>query len=138
VSTRATFACATCAATAATVTLLLPGEASPNDPGAPPGGSGPALLGRDVLADVPWLVIAGGPVSKSVSHPPADDVAAALARADAASLYAIDPELAPFWCPACAAAYCADHYRAWATFDDGFYDATYGECPRGHERMLDD
>jgi hypothetical protein len=27
---------------------------------------------------------------------------------------------------------------AWATFDDGFYDATYGECPAGHERMLDD
>jgi hypothetical protein len=23
-------------------------------------------------------------------------------------------------------------------FDDGFYDATYGDCPAGHERRMDD
>jgi len=138
VSASATFACAACGGTAAVVTLLSPGDPLPDVLRRPPGAADPVLLGRDVLGDRTWLVIAGGPVSKAVSVLPADEIAAALERADAAALHAVDAELAPFWCPACGAAYCADHYRSWVTFDDGFYDATYGECPAGHERMLDD
>jgi len=138
VTASATFACAACGGIAALVTLLSPGDPLPDMSGPTPGVPDRALLGRDVLADRPWLVIVGGPVSKAVSVFQADAVAAALDQADAAALYVADAELAPFWCPACGAAYCAGHYRAWATFDDGFYDATHGECPAGHERMLDD
>jgi len=41
---------------------------------------------------------------------------------------------APVLVPAMAA-YCRSHWNTETTFDDGFYDATYGTCPRGHRRM---
>ena len=56
----------------------------------------------------------------------------------AAAMYARDPELVPAWCPRCRASYCAAHWTIWDTFDEGFHDATYGRCPRDHERMLAD
>jgi len=42
------------------------------------------------------------------------------------------------YCPKCDKIYCWEHYNAWEEFDDGFYDCTYGECPNGHKRMIDD
>ena len=69
---------------------------------------------------------------------PTDKAAAAIEADDAAALFAINPEYAPIWCPRCTASYCGDDYRSWVTFDEGFYDATYGVCPEGHERELDD
>jgi hypothetical protein len=134
----ATFTCATCGGRAATVTLLEPGDPVPDAPDGPPGTPGLGALTAAAFPDRAQLVIEGGPVSKAVGFVPPFVVSAALAGGDAALLYAIDAELAPFWCPRCEAAYCADHYRSWVTFDEGFYDATYGECPEGHERMLDD
>jgi len=54
---------------------------------------------------------------------------AALNARDAGGLYALDPEYAPWYCPACRTSYCGDH---WASWDDR------RRCPEGHERMLGD
>jgi len=37
----------------------------------------------------------------------------AVAAGDDAGLHAADPELAPWWCPACAAVYCGAHWAGW-------------------------
>ncbi len=42
------------------------------------------------------------------------------------------------YCPQCDNIYCWEHYKAREEYDDGFYDCTYGECPNGHRRMIDD
>jgi len=42
------------------------------------------------------------------------------------------------YCPECDKIYCWEHYNARVEYDDGFYDCTYGECPAGHRRMIDD
>jgi hypothetical protein len=64
-------------------------------------------------------------------------VRAAIAQASA--LYALDPELAPFYCPRCRLSYCGEHWSRADVFDaDGFHDSIRGTCPEGHERMLED
>ena len=63
----------------------------------------------------------------------------ALRAGDPAALYAVDLELAPFWCPKCEASYCGEHWVRWSVFDDdGWHDSVRGRCPHGHERMLQD
>ncbi|MHA1489963.1 MAG: hypothetical protein ACTSRI_09935 [Promethearchaeota archaeon] len=42
------------------------------------------------------------------------------------------------YCPECDKIYCRVHYNAREEFDEGFYDCTYGTCPKGHERIIDD
>ncbi|MFX0039551.1 MAG: hypothetical protein ACFFCY_09365 [Promethearchaeota archaeon] len=42
------------------------------------------------------------------------------------------------YCPECNKIYCWEHYDAKEEYDDGFYDCTYGVCPNGHKRMIDD
>lgn len=42
------------------------------------------------------------------------------------------------FCPQCAKIYCAQHYGASEQFDEGFYDCTYGTCPQGHRRVIND
>ncbi|MHA1240350.1 MAG: hypothetical protein ACTSQU_06105 [Promethearchaeota archaeon] len=42
------------------------------------------------------------------------------------------------YCPQCDNIYCWEHYKAREEYDDGFYDCTYGECPKGHQRIIDD
>jgi hypothetical protein len=60
------------------------------------------------------------------------------AIADAAALYALDPELAPFYCPECERSYCGAHWLREDIFDGDFHDSIRGTCPEGHERMLED
>jgi hypothetical protein len=48
------------------------------------------------------------------------------------------PEGIDAFCPECDAIYCHSHYRTQVVEDEGFYDCTYGTCPRGHRRMIDD
>lgn len=65
----------------------------------------------------------------------------AIEAGDAARLFRIDPELAPFYCPACDAVYCGTCWRTYHVFDDempGWLEETRGGCPRGHDRMLVD
>ncbi|MBD3350702.1 MAG: hypothetical protein GF364_04360 [Candidatus Lokiarchaeota archaeon] len=42
------------------------------------------------------------------------------------------------YCPKCNKVYCSEHYRTREVWDEGFYDCTYGWCPEGHKRMIDD
>jgi len=66
---------------------------------------------------------------------------AILEAPDARSLYALDDEWASFYCPTCGRSYCSDHWQLDVRYDDdfpGWYDCTYGTCPAGHRRMVDD
>jgi hypothetical protein len=61
---------------------------------------------------------------------------------DPAALFALDFELAPFWCPDCHAVYCGTHWQHWLVFDHdplpAWLDSIRGRCPHGHERTLED
>ena len=62
----------------------------------------------------------------------------AIDNSDARALYLLNEEYVSFYCPRCDCSYCKEHWKIRVLFDDGFYDATYGECPAGHERRMDD
>jgi hypothetical protein len=66
---------------------------------------------------------------------------AALDAGDARGIFELDPEFTPFYCPACDASYCAEHWDRWDVFDEDlpdWHDSIRGRCPYGHERMLED
>jgi hypothetical protein len=91
-----------------------------------------------------WLLVEEGFLGKTslrLGSAAAARVAQALERADAAALYALDLEYAPFYCPACDAVYCHECWRTFLVFADdlpGWLEETRGTCPQGHERMLSD
>jgi hypothetical protein len=65
----------------------------------------------------------------------------AIASGTAPGLFAVDAELAPWWCPECAACYCGEHWTRRDVFDEeepALHDSIRGRCPQGHERMLED
>jgi hypothetical protein len=66
---------------------------------------------------------------------------AILEELDARGLYALDAEWASFYCPDCGRSYCSNHWQFETRYDDdfpGWYDCTYGTCPAGHRRLVDD
>jgi hypothetical protein len=67
-----------------------------------------------------------------------ETVRAAIRARDLATLRLTNIEFAPFWCAQCERVLCQAHWTTAVTFDDGFYDATYGTCPAGHRQLLDD
>jgi hypothetical protein len=123
----AEFPCAECGRLAARVALLVDQPTAVT-------GSGAAQ----------WLIAESGFFGdwwNEVSTPWAEVAAAAIDRADASALYAIDPLWAPFYCPECAATFCNQHWQMRLVFDDewpDWYDYTDGTCPHGHTRMVDD
>jgi hypothetical protein len=42
------------------------------------------------------------------------------------------------YCPKCGKIYCARHYQIREEYDEGYYDCTYGTCPKGHKRIIHD
>jgi hypothetical protein len=42
------------------------------------------------------------------------------------------------YCPECDEIYCYAHYETREEWDEGFYDCTYGICPKGHTRIIHD
>lgn len=42
------------------------------------------------------------------------------------------------YCPECDKIYCRHHYITEEEWDEGFYDCTFGTCPLGHRRLIDD
>lgn len=62
----------------------------------------------------------------------------AIDNSDARALYTLNDEYVSLYCPRCDCSYCKEHWKIREEHDDGFYDATYGECPSGHERRMDD
>jgi len=114
------FACAACNAQAGVVRLFGPAER--------------AEIRRDSFTSLLTLRVDAGAF---------DRVQRLIAAGDAAGLYAFDLEVASFYCPACGASYCADHWSRYNVFDDdedGFtwHDSIRGCCPHGHTRMLED
>jgi hypothetical protein len=91
-----------------------------------------------------WLLLVEGFLGKTSTRlgtAEAERVAPALERGDAAALYAVDLEYAPFYCPTCDRVYCVDCWRTSLVFADdfpGWLEETDGTCPEGHERMLSD
>ena len=57
---------------------------------------------------------------------------------DSEKLYATDIEFAPYYCPNCNLNYCSQHWHIQITYDEGYYDAETGTCPKGHKKMLFD
>lgn len=58
-----------------------------------------------------------------------------------AALYRISEEWVSFFCEECNRSYCKKHWNPQMEFDDdmpGWYDCTYGTCPQGHRKLLDD
>jgi len=122
-----TWECAVCGRVAGTVYVL---EADQPDPRAT----------DEVMSPYHRIAIWGGPVSVTIGLDASQrsSVREAVGANDARALFELDREFAPFWCPDCGAAYCAEHYVHWDVYDDGFFDSIRGVCPLGHERMLMD
>ncbi|MDE2293014.1 MAG: hypothetical protein KGL53_13105, partial [Elusimicrobia bacterium] len=118
---RRRFDCAACGERAATLTLW--GER-------PPGAAG--LEGASVGFEG---FVSNGAVS--VKDPGA--VKEALAAGDLPKLRFLVGDPTDFWCIDCGACYCCEHWRPHEpVFDGGFYDMTYGTCPKGHRHEIDD
>lgn len=69
------------------------------------------------------------------------EVFADLEAGDVSAAHAAIPDGLDAFCPECGKLYCATCYRVEMAFDDDdndWYDASYGTCPLGHRRMLDD
>ena len=134
---RATYLCGACGKVAATVTLVPPGQPDPAPAREAPRVR-PATERPSAMSGWVRLAIDGGPVGLTRGPVPMEQVVIALGTGDAAALFELEQEYAPFWCPRCRASYCREHYRSWPVFDDGFFDCFRGVCPKGHERILQD
>ena len=118
---RAIFRCSVCGEKAATLELT----ARP-DPAA-------AQL---VLRDFVWTRSA-----EAVKPEVVPDLEHALNAVNVRDLYTLNQLWAPFYCPECDSSYCLQHWQVTRTFDGdfpGWYDCSYGTCPEGHRRMIDD
>lgn len=95
------------------------------------------------LTDSQQLVQEGftGVSTETISVEAARRLAQVIAAKDAKALFYLDVLWAPFYCPTCDRVYCRDHWLMIPQFDDdfpGWYDCTYGTCPHGHRRLVDD
>ena len=87
------------------------------------------------LARSEWF----GSCLKPMSEPAALALIDRIRTGDLGVLQREDPDFYAFVCRQCGVAYCQRCWKVgWPEFDDGFYDCTRGECPKGHEQTLDD
>ena len=127
----ASFRCAACGEMAAVVKVL---------PAGCPADMGPPLGVQSEKRDGIVVDYFGGTAWKAAQAPAYQAVCDILGSPapDPAALRQIDWELAPFYCPDCAQNYCRADWHPNVLFDDGFYDCTMGQCPSGHEHIIDD
>jgi len=127
-----TLVCAHCGGIAAEFTLLPVGS--------PVAGRflGEAMAHKDRLRRQGFL----GTVTWAWSPESMKRLFDALARGDFRAAADVDDDAVGFYCYRCDAVYCE---RCWEigppVFDEdlpGFYDCTYGTCPRGHRCIVDD
>jgi hypothetical protein len=127
----AAFTCAVCGAVAGVVRTLPAGE--------PVRADGPPQL-REQQTD--GVVVEGflGTCWRTAGAEDYELVGRLLdaPEPDPRALRRVHPELAPFYCPDCGCSYCAGHWALEVLRDEGFYDCTYGTCPRGHRHKVDD
>jgi hypothetical protein len=67
-----------------------------------------------------------------------NNLTALLEAGDVRALHALDLEYAPCYCPQCGDCFCGDHWRVWDVFEEDWHDCVRGECPNGHQRLLED
>lgn len=101
------------------------------------------VAGTVLLPNPDGITITGfiGECHLTIDPASASAIKEALEQRDAAALYSMSYEWAPFYCPDCEAIYCVQHWITEIRFDEddpGWYDATYGTCPNGHRHLLDD
>jgi hypothetical protein len=102
------------------------------------------LAAKITLNNDDWLITEGflGEVKERISTERGLALQWALEDESAFHLYGLERLWAPFYCPECDAVYCKDHWRMQMEFEDdplpGWYDCTWGTCPHGHRRMVDD
>lgn len=134
----ASFRCGVCGKVASTLSLAVPGQPDPRLTPEPKGlPRGISMIFKESTR----LAIEGGPVTYTigVANDQVNRVEAALRAGNAAELFAIDREFAPFWCPWCEQSYCKKHYVSSPVWEgDGHFDCYRGICPKGHERTLSD
>jgi len=102
-----------------------------------------AVAATLTLNEQEQLIQAGfsGTITENIAPAARQKLTAAILAADVAALYRMDQFWAPFYCPACKQVYCYNHWLMQVQFDDdfpGWYDCTYGVCPQGHRRLIDD
>ena len=116
----ATFHCALCNNLAGTIEVL---------PAAHP----------QALSNSPTISIKDfiGTEHVAISGDPAQ-LEAALRNSDAAALYKVERLWAPFYCAQCARVYCRNHWKVLPVYDGDFFDCSYGYCPEGHKRLIED
>ena len=125
---EASFSCDLCGKLIATAQLVPAGMPHPD-----------ALPGDRAGGTIIWDYL--GRNSEMVGPAQYPAVRTALADGDPRALYAVDKLWVPFYCPACDRCYCLDHWKVEAVFDSdfaGWYDCSYGTCPAGHRRIIDD
>ena len=62
-----------------------------------------------------------------------------LVRTGLVELHRLNPDAFGFICRKCGCAYCIDCWESvHDIFDEGFHDEIRGQCPEGHEQMLQD
>lgn len=135
---RATFTCEACGEVAATVTYVPAYYSDPRFEPPPPGV--PEDVGR-IGEERARLSIDGGPMPITfgmIDTAKLEPVLSALHARDAGRLSAVDREYANFYCRECRASYCGIHWETEVVMDEGFYDCTYGTCPKGHRSMIND
>ncbi len=131
-----TFACALCAAEAETVTLVPAGVAQRF------GGSPyPMVMARPPRAGA--ITFNDGTSMVVLDPEPFALVRQALERGDAAALHAAQPLWVVRYCPECGRHYCKRHWKLQVTIppwgDSYSMDfVTYGTCPAGHRRVVDE
>jgi hypothetical protein len=119
---KASFNCCLCGKTAGAVEVLPPGH--PNG----------------LAKDSSTICITGfiGEERILLSGNTDQALRACLEQSHAAGLYQIEHLWAPFYCPACARVYCLEHWTVIPEFDGEFFDHSYGYCPEGHKRLIED
>jgi hypothetical protein len=121
-SSKAAFQCSLCGNTAAVVEILPPEHE------------------RSLSNNHSTIRVSGfiGEERVVLSESSESALRACLARADSAALYALEQLWAPFYCPACDRVYCVKHWTVVPEYDQEFFDHSYGYCPEGHRRLIED
>ena len=135
---RGTYVCATCGATAAEVMVV-------------PRNSRPSTLAKwglpETLAldDETGLVVRDACGFQSTPLNIATRAVTVALLAISAVAPSLGAALSRSWCPKCRSYYCKQHWLIMPVYEDltepgdgGWYDCTYGTCPKGHRTMLDD
>ena len=89
--------------------------------------------------NTPHSLLACGPLGLvSSTLKDVEPTRTAVTNGDLEFFFHENDEFVTWYCGHCEDSYCSRHWETETLYDDGFYDCTYGTCPKGHRRKLDD